>query len=193
MRYDLIIWLSFIFQKCLILSDDRCPLNAPLFKNSENNCVYEPYIANDHQIDNKIIKIQWLNGINQIGPINSQYMASDISSNGDLIIESNVYGHFEFNRVRYFYGIKSNGMPFFYIQGDNKFTNQISLQSNSDIGQFECQMNRIRLIDGKEYYLTSSFSGYTIDFIDFYNNRIIGKSQSDLFEYTNWASRFYSI
>ena len=42
-------------------------------------------------------------------------------------------------------------------------------------------MNRIRLTNGKEYFLTSSFNEYTIDFIDFYNNKIIGKSQSDLF------------
>ena len=94
MKYNLFIWLGIIIQKCLILSDDfKCSRETPLFvKNSENNeCVYGSYNEDNHEISNRIIKIQWLNRRNEFGVKNSIYLASDISSKGDLIIESTIY------------------------------------------------------------------------------------------------------
>ena len=69
------------------------------------------------------------------------------------------------------------------------------LTSTTNAGQYEFQMIRIQLTnnDGKDYYLTTSFGENTIDIIDFYNNRVIGRSQFDLFGYSSWSSIFYSI
>jgi hypothetical protein len=56
-------------------------------------------------------------------------------------------------------------------------------------------MIRIKLTnnDDKDYYLSSCFEKHTIDIIDFYNNRVIGRSQLDLLGYSKWQSKFYSI
>ena len=197
MKYYSIIWFALIIQKCFILSGDfKCPRNTPLLvKNSGNVCVYDSYNEDNHEISNKIIKIQWLNRRNDFGAYNSLYIASVISSKGDLIIESTIYQMFQEPKERHFYGIKSNGRPFFYEKGNNRFNNQLFLQSTTDKAQFELQMIKIKLTnnDDKDYYLASCFEDNTIDIIDFDNNRVIGKSQSDLFGYEKWASRFYSI
>ena len=139
MESNSIIFIFFIIIKCLIISSDiinsdfECPRNFPLLViNSENNqCVDEPYNNNIHIISNKIIKIQWLNKMNGIGENYIWYMTSDISSKGDLIIESLIYWEGEPFRERYFYGIKSNGRPFFFVQENNKFIHEIYLQSTS--------------------------------------------------------------
>ena len=98
MKFDSIIWHLLIIQKFLIFSEETydnfvCQRNTPLLvKNSlYNECVYQPYNEFVHKISNEIIKIQWLNKINEIGPDKTWYMTSDISSKGDLIIESLLY------------------------------------------------------------------------------------------------------
>ena len=202
MKSDSIIWLFLIIQKYLILSDEinndfECPINTPLLvKNSGyNECVYESYNETIHSINNKIIKIQWLNKINELGVMHTWYMSSAFSSKGDLIIESLIYLYNSAFKDRYFYGIKSNGRPLFYDQENDKFINQIFLQSTSDFAKYEFNMIRIKLVnnDDKDYYLSSCFENNTIDIIDLNKGQVIGKSQLDLLGYSFWRSKFYSI
>ena len=202
MKFDFIIWLLFIIHKYLILSEETnnnfvCPRSTPLLiLNSENNeCVYEPYNKSIHKISNETIKIQWINKINELGVVKSLYMTSEISSKGDLIIESLLYDDEIPFEERYYFGIKSNGRALFFDKGNDKYINQISLKSTSNIVKFESIMIRIKLTnnDDKDYYLSSCFEGYTIDIIDFYNNQVIGISQLELFNYTSWSTKYYSI
>ena len=197
-----IIWLLFIIQKYLILSEDTninfvCPRNTPLLvlDSGNNECVYEPYNENRHKISNETIKIQWLNKINFLAEVKSLYMTSEISSKGDLIIETLLYDDEKLFKERYYYGIKSNGRPLFFDQINDKFINQISLISTSDIVKFESIMIKIKLTndDNKDYYLSSCFERYTIDIIDFYNNQVIGISQLELLNYSSWSTKYYSI
>ena len=94
MKSDLIIWIFFIIQNCFILSesnDSNCPRNTPLLNLNNNKCVYEPYNEAIHIISNEIIKIQWLNRMNELGVEKTEYMSYEISSKGDLIIESFIF------------------------------------------------------------------------------------------------------
>ena len=92
----------------------KCGFNTPLFDIESNSCVFAPFNISKHQISNYIIKTQWLNKMNKIGGWNNWYMGYDISSNGDLIIESIKYDS-SLVKERNFYAIKSNGRDFFMI------------------------------------------------------------------------------
>ena len=194
----LIIWFLNIIQKCFVLSENNdfiCPRNTPLLTIQNNECVYEPFNENIHRISNEIIKFQWLNRMNSMGVINTWYMSYEISSKGDLIIESSCYKENKISPERYYYGIKFNGRPLFYKQEKNKFFNQMTLLSNSSVEKYETQMIRIKLTneDDKDYYLSCSFGKYTIDIFDIYNNKVYGMSPQQLFEYTSWTTKFFNI
>ena len=199
MKPDLIFWIFFIIQKYLIFSDETeflCLRETPLLViNSENNeCIYDRYNVIIHKISNEIIKIQWLNKQNELGKANTWYMGYDISSKGDLIIESFIFNFGNQILERFYYGIKSNGRSFFYDQ--NKFINQITLiPSNTTVKKFENEFIRIRLTndDNKDYYLSASFDDNAIEIIDFYNNKVNTISLLKIFDYSTWASLIYSI
>ena len=200
MKFNLIIWLFVSIQKNFILSESNnfiCPINKPLLViNSENNeCVINPYNPNNYKISNEIIKIQWLNKMNNLGINDAWYMAFDFSTKGDLIIESLIFRNAFVFKERYYYGIKSNGRPLFYIKENDKFTNQITLKSNSDIVKFESIMIKIKLTnnDDKDYYLSSCFDNNTIDIFDFYNHKVYGIFQQKLFDYSIWSTKYYNI
>ena len=196
MKLYSIVWFLFIIRKFLIFSEDAnnifvCQRNTPLLviSSGSNECVYLPYNRDAHIISNEIIKIQWLNKINDIGAVRAWYMTSDTSSKGDLIIETLLYDDEHLFKDRYYYGIKSNGRPLFYDSINNKFINRLYLESTSNIVKFESIMSRIKLTnnDNKDYYISSCFERYTIDIIDFYNNQVIGISQIDVLGYSSWS------
>ena len=87
----------------------------------------------------------------------------DFSSNGDLIIESNIYNK---NRMkpRHFYGIKYNGRPLFYDQENNEYKYQKTIDSITNGYMLESQLITIKLYndDENDYYLscTSSHLGH---------------------------------
>ena len=171
----------------------ECPRENPLYSLVENKCVHEFYEKEKHEISNKIIKTQWLNKKKQIGEHDTRFTNFDFNSQGDLIIESFIYiiepgttGY------RYFYGIKSNGREFIHHENS---TNKIEIET-TPIYKFESQMVKINLIndeDEKDYFISTCFSYYAIDFIDLYNNKIFTTNQSYLFDFKRWTSKYYNV
>ena len=136
-----------------------------------------------------------LNQRNKLGIVDTWYMTSDFSSKGDLIIESFNYPIItNITGERYFFGLKRNGRPLFYEQ-EKGFINQKMLKTNFRYFKFESQLSRIELAnnDEKDYYLSSSFSNFTIEIIDFYNNKITGIPLGNIFTYSDWASVYFNI
>jgi hypothetical protein len=135
--------------------NSECPKEAPLLDKNSGSCVYDSYDESINEISNSIIKIQWLNKINQIGEIKTWFIGTDFSSEGDLIIQSFIYDGDVVILERYFYGIKNNGRALFYNE-ENGFTNQILINSSSTAFKFESEFIRIKLNndDGKDYYLS---------------------------------------
>ena len=193
--------IIFIIQNYLIFleetnNENECPRNTPLLDKNSTLCVYEPYDENKYSISNKIIKIQWLNRMNNLGEKKTWYMGPFISSNGELIIESFIYENDKPFPERYFYGIKSNGRSLFYDKENNKFINQKTILSNTGIPIFEITLTKIKLKnndDNKEYYLSSSFQNYSIEVFDYYNDKIYGISLNKIFDYSKWGTILYSI
>ena len=163
--------------------DFECGLDEPLYDITTNSCVISSFDENKHKISNNIIKKQWQNRINQIGIEGNWYMGYDISSNGDLIIQSIRYFSGTLIKERVFYGIKSNGRELFFDEEENKFINQITINSSTIYKKFESEFIKIKLInDDKDYYLSSSFSNHTIEIINLNDNEITGVFQGLLFD-----------
>ena len=98
-------------------NDYECPIDYPLLltgDTGEKECTMEAYNPDNHIISNEIIKTQWLNKRIQIGINNCMYLGVCLSSENDLIFETNTIYEVDDNN-RYFYGIKSNGRPFFNV------------------------------------------------------------------------------
>ena len=78
-------------------------IEYPLFLQGTDTkeCAFEIYDSSTHIISNQIIKTQWLNKLVQIGVEHCWYIRKSYSSNGDLILETNVY-QTEPNNFRYF-------------------------------------------------------------------------------------------
>ena len=130
----------------------------------------------------------------QLGVLDTWYMTSDLSSEGDLIIESFNYNITSVPKERYFYGLKSNGRPLFYKESSG-YTNQKILISNTEYFKFESQLIRLRLSteDEKDYFLSSSFSNCSLEIIDFYNNKITAIPNGLIFGYNYWNSVYFNI
>ena len=169
-----------------IISNDEdfeCEIDKPLYDITTNSCVISSFDESKHKISNKIIKKQWQNRINQIGIEGNWYMGYDISSNGDLIIQSIRYFSGTLIKERVFYGIKSNGRELFFDEEENKFINQITINSSTIYKKFESEFIKIKLInDDKDYYLSSSISNHTIEIINLNDNEITGIFQGLLFD-----------
>ena len=199
MKLNCFIWFFLIIKKIIFIYTEtinniECPRETPLLDKNANNCTYIAFNEDIYEISNSIIKIQWLNKRNQIGPIKTWFIGSDFSSKGDLLIESIVFdgGNLIFERI--YYGIRNNGRALFY-DIENGFTNEISINSTSNVNKFESEFFKIKLInnDDKDYFLSPCFEDFTIDIIDFYNKRIIGIPQTYIFGDILITSKMYSI
>ena len=174
--------------------DNLCPLETPLLIKNSSECVYEKFDQTKHEISNKITRTQWLNKINILGELTTWFIGIDFSSKGDLIIQSINYQKGQLLPTRYFYGIKANGRALFYVPEDNKFTNQISIISTTIYQKFESEFVLIKLNnDEKDYYLSPCFKNNTIEIIDFYENKVIGVPQANIFGDSLCISIMYSI
>ena len=197
MKLYFYLWFFLMIKKIFIYSEtinNECPKEAPLLDKNSGSCVYDSYDESKNEISNSIIKIQWLNKINQIGEIKTWFIGTDFSSEGDLIIQSFIYDGGVVILERYFYGIKNNGRALFYNE-ENGFTNQILINSSSTAFKFESEFIRIKLNndDGKDYYLSSCFGNYAIETIDFGNNKIFGIPQDNFFGDILITSKIYSV
>ena len=175
--------------------DFECGLDEPLYDITTNSCVISSFDESKHKISNNIIKKQWQNRINQIGIQENWYMGYDISSKGDLIIQSSRYYLGQVIKERYFYGIKSNGRELFYDEGENKFINQKIIISNSNYKKFETEFIKIKLIndDENDYYLSTTTMNNSIEINDLNANKIEGVYQELLLGENILSSIRYSI
>ena len=175
----------------------ECPREYPLLVNNKKECALEIYRDTEHIISNKIIKTQWLNKRIKIGEDHCWYITSEFSSKGDLILETNIYNNNEPHNTRFFYGIKSNGRPLFYDNDNNDndiFTENKIIEAIATNAKFESQLIKIKLVNNdKDYYLSCSFSDFSIEINDFYNNKIIGINGFSMFGPYYWSTKLFSI
>ena len=78
------------------------------------------------EIDNEIVKTQWLNNIIWIGDKDFRYVNFATYSNGDMIVETTSNPG---NSKRMFYAIKKNGRSFFKSKTQNIKTKYYSMEA----------------------------------------------------------------
>ena len=167
----------------------ECPRDYPLLftdASGGKQCSMEIYDVYDHVIFNQIIKTQWLNNRIKIGIDNCLYITFSFSSQGDLIIETNIYKYSGYDGVRYFYGIKSNGVPLF--NGNE----QININSDTTLEKLESQLIKIVLDDKEDdYYLSICSKSIEITILD--DRQILSFSKDILFGSYPWSSKINSL
>ena len=128
-KYISIFILSTLFD--IILSE--CDIENPILLTNgtcvSQYCSKEDFIKNNCIIDNKIIKIQWMNNIIMIGENKFRYQNLVKFSNGDLIFETSPYIYS--NRERIFYGLKKNGRYFFRKKENNEIIKFFKLSGST--------------------------------------------------------------
>ena len=106
----------------ILLEDGTCGLAY---------CSASDYESEKCIVSNEIIKTQWLTNIIRIGDKDFRYVNFATFSNGSMIIETT---SFPGNKYRYFFGLQSNGLPFF--KNSNHYSIEIKIiQRNLDMKQ----------------------------------------------------------
>ena len=90
-KYISIFILSTLFHIILSECDIENPILLPNRTCVSQYCSKEDFIANNCTIDNKIIKVQWMNNIIMVGETYFRYQNLIKFSNGDLIFETSPY------------------------------------------------------------------------------------------------------
>ena len=141
-KYISIFILSTLFN--IILSE--CDIENPILLTNgtcvSQYCTKEDFTKNICTIENRLIKIQWINNIIMVGETYFRYQNLIKFSNGDLIFETSPYIYS--NRERIFYGLKKNGRYYFRKNASNEMTSFFSLSGTTN--KFE-SINAIILED----------------------------------------------
>ena len=125
-----------------------------------------------------INKDQKITRIINIGDLNYRYMDFASYSNGDMVVETTSFPQ---ERRRMFYGLKTNGRPFFKDKSNNKETPYYSINVESnDFVKFESVGIAIKLSNiennGKEYFFSISKLECNAELFDFENDKVYTKS-----------------
>ena len=179
-KYISIFILSTLFHIILSECDIENPILLPNRTCVSQYCSKEDFIANNCTIDNKIIKVQWMNNIIMVGETYFRYQNLIKFSNGDLIFETSPYIYS--NRKRIFYGLKKNGRYFFTKNENNEMTSFFSLSGATN--KFE-SINAIISNDGKEYFMSIGRLMTHTEIFDFEKEKVYAESTTDLLKYNN--------
>ena len=129
---------------------NECTKTRPILL-SNGSCVLDYCSDEDYEnktciISNEIIKTQWLSNIIKIGDKDFRYVNFATYSNGSMIVETTAYPG---NKYGYFFGLKSNGLPFF--ENSNHYSIEVNDQpGNENRYRFEAE-NFAAIIDDNQY------------------------------------------
>ena len=141
-------------------------------------------------VNNTIVKTQWINNLIIFGDNSYRYLSYATFSNDDIVIESSCY---PFQQKRMFYGLKSDGRPYFINKTNNKetpFYSKIMAGENNKMTESTSAI--IKMIDNenneKEYFLSlSKWNGHA-ELFDFEKDESYAKAMTDFTVLTNIKS-----
>ena len=201
------IFLSFIIIKSVI-SD--CSREEPISVSGVcklEYCTQAQYDSKYCIINNTYAKTKWINNLIFIGDLYFRYINFATYSEGHLVVETTCYPP---KAKRMFFGLKSNGRPFFTNKTNNEETlyysinldndNQKSLESKGIIIQSSDNSNK------GEFFLSLSKLECNAELFDFNKDEVYAKTISDFsktngvcslrhtfFSYYNSDSQYYYI
>ena len=146
-----------------ILSE--CNKTHPIMKNKkciDTTCQKYEFDSGNCIIENDIIRDQAFTSVVKFTGINPDFISICSTINGNLIVLSTIWG----NTLKYFYGLKKNGRPYFYSNNEEKLFEH----SDSDKGTFEINIFGIKLNgtkDDKEYIISFGKDDSNFELYDF--------------------------
>ena len=148
---------------------------------SNGNCELSEYESGYCTIENDIIKTQWFTSIIKFTEEGYTYVLIVTTENGDLIASSNRYN--EPNTLKYYYGLKKNGRPYFTKNGEE---NPITT-TESDNKRYEGNLFGIKLKgNDKEYIIGFGIEKTNFEIYDFENNNTVYKQGGSTFFSTDY-------
>ena len=175
-QFRIIVIIAFFIQLTNILLKE-CPKEYPIKINEEctNNCSEAIYKSTKCIIDNSIIKTQFPNDIIAVGYITIRYTNFISFSNNDMLFQTSSYPID--NKTRIFYGLKSNGRPYFQDKDNGLETPFYSIES---INYKYESGNAIFIKDEIEYFVSfGRIDSYT-ELFDYKNNCLISNRTNNL-------------
>ena len=175
--------ISLYFYLLITPVKNECNISTPILK-SDGTCVLDYCSDEDYEqeiciISNEIIKTQWLTNIIKIGDKDCRYVNFATYSNGSMIVETTAYPG---NKYRYFYGLKSNGLPFF----DNSYHYSIKAYNDpandEDKYRYEAEISAVIINEtqylGQEYLVSIPKGSQNSELFIFDNGNTIKKKKS---------------
>ena len=167
---------------------ENCVREYPIIESNQCKLIYctkEQFESKICQINNSIIRTQWLNNIINIEKISFRYINFASYSNGDMIFQTGTYPKSDF---RIFFGIKKDGNCFFTNKSTNQRTYFYSLNSYQSENNNKYDSENIVInLSGKqnrqkEYLMSISKENSFVEIYDFQNDKIY---QKHLYEFSN--------
>ena len=159
--------IIFIYlNKLTFLSE--CNFTYPIMRGNECisfGCSRYDFISEVCILENDIVKTQRLTSVINFSEENYEYIIINTTPNGNLIASSTIWG----NTLKYYFGLKKNGRPYFYI--NNKESTNVTI--NSDKGRLEGNIFAININgthDDKEYIISFGNSESNFELYDFESN-----------------------
>ena len=175
LKIPIIICIFFILINYSL--EEECERSKPI-KKSDNKC-YLTYCTKTQfeqgecEINNSIVKTQWLTNMINVGEKNFRYLNFALSSKNDLILYTISKPESSKN---YFFGLKSNGRPYFRngtepsfifcLNIDYSFLQKIFFRFNKQITFLYLNNNE------KEYLMSLVKNYYDFELYDFENNLV---------------------
>ena len=162
-----IVFLSNI--NTIIFSE--CEYDYPIKKNGGNciagGCSDSEFETGVCTIENEIISIQWLNNRIKYSENSINYAAIATTPKGNLICSAS---YFSSSNKKYYFGLKSNGRPFFLENG----IETVFSETDSDKPRNEGNIYGINLAnDDKEYIIGFGNNRVYVEIYDFQDNNNI--------------------
>ena len=161
------------FLKLIKVSEEICNRDNPILKSNKCDltyCLEEEYNSGVCQINNEIIKTQWLTNIIKVGNIKFRYTNFASYSNGDMIFLTSANPK---QNQRIFYGFQKNGRPFLFDNiNENEYLFSIEINQSCTDGKYESESLVIKSsINGEnnqnEYLLSLSKKDSFVEIYDF--------------------------
>jgi hypothetical protein len=176
-----------------ISNEIECNISLPIRK-ADNQCYLtycteEEFKMGNCIIDNDIVKIQWLNDIIKVGDKSYKYICLSTSSKNDLFLHTTPKNS---DTKNYFFGLKSDGSPYFKINGNYSSIIDITYET-SDKTRTNGEIINLIINNKpeKEYLMSVGKTNNNIELFDFEENKVIILSSfEDLTGYTIIAKSF---
>ena len=148
----------------------ECNTTHPILKNNACHLIYcsnSEFENSICQINNTIIKEQWLNNIIEFGPKDFRYLSFAFTSLNDIIIETTKFPE---SPIRIFFGLKKNGR-FYFINNNTEvpFSSLNISEPGLEIQQrYESENTFIKLsnTEQNEFLLSFGNSNYNVEIFD---------------------------